>query len=486
MKKLYILGLLFTIVCSVRAQEVLTLEQCRRMAVESNNDIKISAEKVKETKALKNVALAQFFPTLSANGTYMWLQKNISVLSESRQKFLNTMGTQLMTSPETAEFIQSMIQLDPQLAQLLYHTVGDVNIEQELNAVGQKITDAFKMDMHNVYIGMISLTQPLFMGGRIVELYNTAKYAAKVSGLQYDKEIEDVLLQVDEAYWRIVSLQNKQKLAQQYCDLLQKLNDDLSLMEHVGVVTQSDLLNVKVKLNEAQMSLAQANNGLILSKMLLCQICGMDLSSRFNLMDENLDTLLLPLDTFDMEEIWDARPEIRMLKYSDRIARNGVWLAASGLMPNLAASASYVTMNPNMFNGFANKFGGMFFVGVVLNVPICHPADFYAVKAAKHKRNEMQYQLQDAKQKIQLQVNKSNFELEVANKRLEQAQSNLHNAEENLRIADESFKAGVVTSSDLMGAQTAWLSANSDVIDAEIEMRLCHLYLQQAIGALSK
>lgn len=63
-----------------------------------------------------------------------------------------------------------------------------------------------------------------------------------------------------------------------------------------------------------------------------------------------------------------------------------------------------------------------------------------------------------------------------------QAQSNLENAEENLRLADESFDAGVISSSDLMAAQTAWLSAKSEVVDAEIETRMDYLYLQQALG----
>ena len=104
------------------------------------------------------------------------------------------------------------------------------------------------------------------------------------------------------------------------------------------------------------------------------------------------------------------------------------------------------------------------------------------MKAARHRRNQVQYELEEAKGMIELQVNKLNYELEVANRKLAQAQSNLENAEENLRLADESFEAGVISSSDLMAAQTAWLSAKSEVVDAEIETRMDYLYLQQALG----
>ena len=90
--------------------------------------------------------------------------------------------------------------------------------------------------------------------------------------------------------------------------------------------------------------------------------------------------------------------------------------------------------------------------------------------------------MEEARNAIELQVNKLNYELEVANKKLVQAQSNLLNAEENLRLANESFEAGVINSSDLMAAQTAWMSAKSEVVDAEIEIRMDYLYLQQALG----
>lgn len=46
-----------------------------------------------------------------------------------------------------------------------------------------------------------------------------------------------------------------------------------------GVATKADGLSVKVKVNEAEMTLTKVNDGLSLSKMLLCQLCGLDLSS---------------------------------------------------------------------------------------------------------------------------------------------------------------------------------------------------------------
>ena len=97
-------------------------------------------------------------------------------------------------------------------------------------------------------------------------------------------------METDAAYWRVVSLINKEKLAKSYVSLLQKLSGDLEKSILFGVATKSDGLSVKVKLNEAEMQLMQVQDGLSLSKMALCQLCGLRLDSDFSLADENLST----------------------------------------------------------------------------------------------------------------------------------------------------------------------------------------------------
>lgn len=171
-----------------------------------------------------------------------------------------------------------------------------------------------------------------------------------------------------------------------------------------------------------------------------------------------------------------------MLRIADSIAAQGVRIAASTLKPNIAVSGGYLMTNPNVFDGFKNEWGGSWMAGVVVNIPIVHPSGVYAIKAAKAKRNEVVWQIEEAKEMIALQVKKLSCELELAYKHLAQAKSDLSVAENNLRLADESFKAGMCSSSDLMAAQTAWMKAESEIIDAQIEIEMDKIYLNQALG----
>ena len=248
------------------------------------------------------------------------------------------------------------------------------------------------------------------------------------------------------------------------------------------MATKGDLTKVRVKLNEAQMSLTKASNGLVLAKMLLAQRCGMPLDSEFEVEDTPTNPTNMTKPTINMNSVWENRKEMKMLRISDSVAQNAVVIARSTLLPNVVVTGGYLVSNPNLFNGFQNEFAGTFTAGVAVNIPILHPGGFYALKAAKHKRQEVAYQMEEAKEMIELQVNKVKFELDLAYKKLAQAHSNLENAEENMKLADESFAAGMCSSSDLMAAQTAWLKAESEVIDAEIEIEMGKRYLKQAMG----
>ena len=85
---------------------------------------------------------------------------------------------------------------------------------------------------------------------------------------------------------------------------------------------------------------------------------------------------------------------------------------------------------------------------------------------------------------IELQVSQKTFLVNEANKKLAMAQSSIAHAEENLRTANLGFQEGVISSTTVMEAQTAWLQAQSQKIDAEIDVKLSQVELQKALGTL--
>jgi outer membrane protein TolC len=235
------------------------------------------------------------------------------------------------------------------------------------------------------------------------------------------------------------------------------------------------------------MALTKADDGLALSRMALCQICGMPLDSRFTLADEERRNLsdVKSDPTFDITQAYVNRPELRSLDLATRIYDQKVQIARSEFLPQVALTGNYLISNPSVYNGFEKKFKGLFNVGVMVSAPLFEWGENrYKIRAAKADAAIARYELSDAKEKVELQVNQQSFRVKEAAKTLTRARTNVARADENLKTAEVGFKAGVIPTSDLLQAQTAWLSAHSDVIDAEIDVRMTQIYLQKSLGIL--
>ena len=488
MKKVFLLTILLSLTFIGKAQNFLSLDSCRALALANNKDLLISNEKINAAHYQRKAAFTNYLPNFSATGAYMRNQKEFSLLNNDQKAALSGLGTNLAGPIQQAA--TEIATAHPDLAPLISSLSGKLGaVLPALDQAGNSLVDALRTDTRNVYAGAITLTQPLYMGGKIRAYNKITKYAEELAQEQHHGGMQEVIMSTDQAYWQVISLVNKKKLAEGYLKLLQKLESDVDKMIAEGVATKADGLSVKVKVNEAEMTLTKVEDGLSLSRMLLCQLCGLDLSSPIILKDEKGNDLKpdpVAANGIDLNTVYATRPEVRSLELATEIYKQKVNVTRSEYLPSLALMGSYMMTNPSVFNGFEKKFKGMWNVGVVLQVPIWHWGEgMYKVKAAKAEARIAQYQLDDAKEKIELQVNQSVFKVNEAAKKLIMAEKNLEKADENLRYATLGFEEGVIAASNVLEAHTAWLSAQSEKIDAQIDVKLTDIYLKKALGQLN-
>ena len=469
------------------AQNMLTLNSCRAMALKNNKELRISAEKINVAHYEKKAAFTNYLPKIAAMGTYMRTQKEISLLSNDQKGALSNIGTVAQGSLQ--ETFQQLAASSPELGALLQPLAPLIpGIGSKLNGVGQGLVDALHTDTRNMYAGAVTLTQPIFMGGKIVAYNKITQYAEQLAKSQHATGMQDIILSTDQAYWQVISLINKKKLAESYLKLVQQLDGDVDKMITEGVATKADGLSVKVKVNEAEMKLTQVEDGLSLSKMVLCQLCGIPLDEEIRLADENVENLLVADEIQVADNVATAlanREELRSLDLATKIYAQKVNVTRADFLPTVALTANYMVTNPSLVNGFENKFRGMWAVGALVKIPIWNWGEgMYKVKAAKAEANIARYQLSDVKEKVELQVNQATFKVNEAGKKLAMATKNMEKAEENLRYAKLGFSEGVIPTSNVLEAQTAWLSAQSDKIDAQIDVKLTQVYLRKSMGTL--
>ena len=483
MKRITSLLLLLGATLSSYAQQVLTLDSFRALALANNKELRISQEKVNAAHYEKKAAFTNYLPKIDLTGGYMRTQKEISLLSDAQKQSIGNMGTNLGNQ------LQQLVAANPGLAAGLQELLpGAVaGLTDGLNGVGQGLVDAFRTDTRNMTVGAATLTQPLFMGGKIIAYNKITKYAERLAESQHATGMQDLILQTDQIYWQIISLVNKKKLAENFLELVQKLDSDVDKMIKEGVATKADGLSVKVKVNEAEMMLTQVDNGLNLSKMLLCQLCGLPLETDFQLADESMKDLPLP-NTYTEANVSTAlsnREELKSLELASEIYRQKVNVVRADFLPSVALTANYLVTNPSLVNGFENKFRGMWAAGVVVKIPVFHWGEgIYKVKAAKAEANIARYKLEDIKEKVELQVTQNSYKVNESTKKLALAEKNMEKAEENLRYANLGFKEGVIPTSNVLEAQTAWFSAQAGKIDAQIDVKMSELYLNKSMGIL--
>jgi outer membrane protein TolC len=469
------------------SQKVLQLEECRQMALSHNKNLRMAEESINAAREMKKAAFTQFLPNFSANGTYTYNSRNLSLLSENAMLpvyNLNANGSVNYASSWNNSWTLvngSPVPLDAKGTPFNPATNPE-KIEWKNKALLPK--EAMEFDIKNVFAGTIGFVQPIFMGGKILELYNIAKYGENLAQAQHENKVTELLLEVDEAYWRVVSLENKVKLAKDYRALVAQIDSNVHVMVQEGVATKAEALKVKVKLNEAEVTVTKAEDGLNLSRMALNQLCGISLDDVYTLADQDLTTETVT-QLIPIEEAIKNRPEIKALTQVENIAKSNEKIMFSRFLPNIGLTGNYLISNPNSFDGYKNEFGGMFTVGVVANVPLFHFGDrFHTLNAAKSQRKIATLQLEETKEKMELQIKQSAYKVAESLKKESATQHNIEQADENLRYASEGFKEGVITSTDLLGAQTAWLTAKSENIDARIDVKLCNLYLAKSLGTL--
>ena len=491
--KLLILALT-TLATSAQAQQTLTLDSCRAMALRNNKTLSASRLQLDMARYNKKAAKTKYLPHISALGGYELTSREISLLSKDQKSALANAGTNTTGAlhNDIAGALTNLAQqgiLTPEQASNLGGMFGQVGskIGEAVNHVGQNIVDAFRTDTRQMYALSVMLTQPVYMGGAIIAANRMAAIGEEMAQNNIEASTQNTLHSIDQAYWTVVSVHHKKQLAESYLAVVKKLDDDVSKMIREGVATRADGLKVDVKVNEAELSLTQAENGLALAKMLLCQLCGMDVDSDITLADENADNIVEQADDAqaDRAVAMENRPELKLLQNSADMSRQATKLVRAAYLPQVLLTGGYVATNPNVFNGFERKLSGMWNVGVMVRVPLWNWMEgTYKVRASRIATTIVELERDDIREKIDLQVSQSQFKVKEANRRLAMAIKNVENAEENLRCANLGFKEGVIPTTDVMAAQTAWVQAQSQKIDAEVDVKMSQVNLKKALGVL--
>ncbi|TRX65928.1 TolC family protein [Carboxylicivirga sp. M1479] len=427
------------------AQQKITLNQSRQMALDYNKSLKSAKLKHYEAEAQRKEARTAYLPNIdgTASLTYLPSMDEISIP-----------GFQLPVMDAGGNPTD--------------HTVGFPGMD-----IGTE-----KLQYYN---GQVAMQVPIYMGGQIRYANQMADKGVEMAGQAYQLQTDDVVYNTDNAYWHLVAFKEQLKVAYKYYEMLDSLELQMKDMYDLGLTPKSEQLIVTVQKNEAQLNLMKAENAYRIMKMNLCQIIGIDLNSDVEL----VDTLLLEPKLMIMENgVQQAlvnRNELKMLDGQVSISELQKKSSLSMYKPQLGAQLSYGYMEiPNLVDGQT-----LTQASAQLSIPIVHWREKkHKKEAAQLRVQQAQLQLDETKDFVQLEVQQYMIRVNEAYEAILLANKNKDEAIESLDEVTASFDAGLNTTTDVLNAQASWLSANADLLNALAGYEVAKIAYLKGIGAL--
>lgn len=449
MKKNIIFVLLFLMSLGARAQEVLTLQQCRDMALENNKQMAAAVKQTEGARYMQKSFKGNFFPNLKAYGNDM---------------YASTDGTLSIPGGNLPVFLP----IAPKVPVAFAYFPGiDLN-----------------MKVNNVLMAGLQLEQPIFMGGKITAAYKMSKIGTEAALLNERLTASEVILQTENAYALLVKAQEMKKVAVSYESLLKELMKVVESANKHGLKPKNDVLKVQVKLNESELGIRKAENACRLAMMNLCHMIGKPLDTE--LVIEAVYPRVPETGSGETVSIID-RPEYGMLEKKVALAKQEVNLHRSEMLPKIGVRGSFDYTNGIKVNDQKLLDDAGFSVMVNVSLPLFHFGERYnKVRAAKSKLEQARIEQYDLNEKMQLELMQAQNNLDEARLEAEIADRSLEQAAENQRVSKSEYEAGLETLSDHLEAQTLWQKAYATQVDAHFQMYLQYIKYLKATGKLQR
>ena len=452
MKKLYTLIIIFLCTLTAGAQEVLTLDQCRQLALDNNKRMAAAAKQTHAASYLQKSYKGNFFPNFVASGTGLYSSANgsFSIPGGNLPTFIPDASGQPVPNGGFAYF--------PGI---------DLNYK-----------------VRTVWMGGIQVEQPLFMGGKILAAYRMATLGKQMAWLNESLTASEVILETDHAYALMVKAQEMNKVAESYHALLQELMKNVQSAYKHGLKSKNDVLKVQVKLNESELAIRKAQNALRLANMNLCHLIGeplirtLHISDDFPVIEQALETQINDIT---------ARPEYALLDKQVDMAKQQVKLSRSELLPQVGIRGSYDYVHGLKVNGQTLFDKGSYSVMLNVTVPIFHFGErINKVRAAKAQLEQTRIEQADLNEKMLLELTQAANNLDEAKLEAALADRSLEQADENRRISKGEYDAGLEPLSDHLEAQALWQQAYETKVDAHFQLYLSYVKYLKAAGQLNR
>lgn len=410
----------------------LSLAECRQLALERNENLKQSDNKLRQAELDKAIAFSNYLPKFDASvsGTYMF----------------------------------------PNM---------------EMNGM--------EMELHGMYFAGIMVTQPIYTGGKIMAGNKLAKIGKETASETLRKTRMQVIADADNAYWSLIAVNWKVRMLEAYQAQMNALYQQTEVSVNAGMATTNDLLRITAKRSEIDYQLQKAKNGENLCRLSLCNVLGCALDTEITPVDtvihisapQDLDeSIALRPELRLLQSQVDAAKEQIKVTRADILP--SVALMGSYMFYGNEKIKGYTQDAAGNNVPFTNKIDDNFgMVALTVNVPLFHWGEgLKKIRKAKYELHNAQLDLQKNTRLLSIEARQAVQNVTDGYNMVETARLGDQQGQENLRVMTEQYQNGLCTLTDLLDAQTQWQQAQSNLIEAQTQYKIYETEYLRVTGKL--
>lgn len=450
MKKNLILLILGIASCSMSiAQTTLTLEDCRRLAVENNAKVRVAEGDRQGAKEVSKEAFTKYFPNVSAS--WLGFRSNKGVVQY-------TLPTVSQLLPPGADAL-----VPPEFSGMVNQSLGEINLVKK------------------GWTGSVYAIQPIFMGGQIVNGNKLAHIGEEVASLKKENAVDEVIVTSEKYYWQIVTLQSKKQTLQSVLAMVDTLERQVNVAVDAGVAMPNDLLKVRLQRNDLSAAMVDLDNGIVLATNLLAQYVGLSGDNIIVVQETTPQTPpAYPMDIYmEPSQALPSTADYRLLGLNVNASELKTKLAIGENLPKVGLGAGW------MYDDLISEKHNFAAVMLTVSVPI---SDWWGgshkIKKSRIEAQNARIQQEDLSQMLVLKMQNAWDDLTASHRKLTIAHEAIGQATENLRLNDNYYRAGISTITDLLDAQTLYRQTLDRYTEAYGSYRICQAQYLQATGQL--
>ncbi|MCM8803856.1 MAG: TolC family protein [Candidatus Omnitrophica bacterium] len=425
MKKFLILSLIFINITF--CEEILTLTDCVKIAIENNLKLKIYRDKIEQNYYQTEISRKYLYPSLSVSFNYTYLGDYEGI------------------------------------------TFGNF--------------PPFKILDDNTYTLKFTISQPLFTGWEIEKGFEISKEYYEKSKIDYENEFSNIIMDVKNAYFNVLKAKKILQTSFKYKENLEKHLINAKRMFELGMATKLDILKTEVALKNAETKIIESESYLKKAKANLNFILNRSIENEFEVEDILEEKEEKKDYNWWKENALKERKEIKSFAKVISIYEKNIEIERSNLYPQI-----YFFFNYNIEKGTQTSrysWGDNWNTGILLTYDIWNWRQTEdRIKKAEKEKERLEKEFELLKDSIEMEVKNIYLNLKSLEEKVKEIEKQIEFAEENLRVAELLYNEGLATSLDVIEAITSLTETKNNYLNALYEYKITYIQLEKASGIL--